>query len=76
MKFEDLYKKVHAAIKADPVRKGQKDKGLVKKVVGKVKGKNKDAKNLVVKSHTGYNIRKDSKNRQWIQHVKLTKEQR
>lgn len=60
-KFEDLYKKVHAAIRANPLRKAGKAGKPVHKVVT---------------AHTGYRIMTDSKNRKWLAHKRLTHAQR
>merc|ERR1712137_961829 len=60
-KFEDLYKKVHANIRAGPAR--------TKSTPGKPVRK-------VVSTHTGYRILANSKNNKWIKLDKLTHEQR
>lgn len=62
-KFEDLYKKVHAAIRADPSRAKPADKKVGRKVVS---------------AHVGYKIFTDGnkKKKSWIRHFKLTRTQR
>lgn len=60
-KFEDLYKSVHAAIRANPARKAKKASKPVRKVA---------------KTETGYKIMANGQKKQWIVHQKLTHEQR
>jgi len=60
-KFEDLYKKVHAAIIANPARKAAAAKTPVRSVV---------------KTEAGFKVYKNSKNAQWLRHKKLTHAQR
>jgi large subunit ribosomal protein L5e len=60
LKFEALYKKVHAAIRAAPARKARKVTKPVRNNVG----------------HLGYKVFTDSKSRSWIRHVKLTHAER
>jgi len=59
-KFEALYKKVHAAIRANPARKEHKRQKAVRTVT----------------KHLGYNVHKNSKKQEWIRHVKLTHAER
>jgi len=59
-KFEAVYKKVHAAIRAAPARKAKKA--------------TKPVRNAVV--HTGFNIMSSSNKKTWIRHVRLTHAQR
>jgi len=59
-KFEALYKKVHAAIRAAPARKAVKKQAPVRKVA----------------AHLGYAIHTNSKKASWIRHVKLTHAER
>jgi large subunit ribosomal protein L5e len=58
---EDLYKKVHAAIIADPARKG--------------KGARKEGTRKVVAAKPAL-VLQDSKGRKWLRHFRLTREQR
>ena len=58
---EDLYKKVHAAIIADPSRKGN--------------GKRKEGTRKEVAPRPQL-IQQDSKGRKWLRHFRLTREQR
>jgi len=60
-KFEDLYKKVHAAIRANPARPAPKAVANVRKIV---------------KSETGYRIMENSKKKTWLKYVRLTHAER
>jgi len=60
-KFADLYKKVHAAIRANPARVAKSGKAGTR---------------AVVSTTTGYKVLKNSKGKQWIVYQKLTHEQR
>jgi len=59
-KFEDIYKAVHAAIRANPVKKADKKPAPVRKVVA---------------SNTGFTIFQNSK-KKWLAYKRLTHEQR